>query len=96
MVRMIRSAGIMRDSCFRKFGHKETVIPVEFKIRAALFWMGHGGSTSPGPAGRCASEQSSNALAAMNSWKRRCRSMLCLLVNADTKTGTLSIRVTEA
>eukprot|EP00961_Rhodomonas_salina_P188518 2544175-Rhodomonas_salina.1 len=41
-------------------------------------------------------EQSPDALATMNSWERRCGSLLCLLVNADTKTGTLAIRVTEA
>eukprot|EP00961_Rhodomonas_salina_P007079 95931-Rhodomonas_salina.1 len=53
MARMIRRAGIMLDSCFRKFGHEETVIPVEFKIGAVLFWMGHGGSYEPCAGAAC-------------------------------------------
>eukprot|EP00961_Rhodomonas_salina_P178183 2403131-Rhodomonas_salina.1 len=68
------------------------------QVRGTLRCLGCKGGcrTRPGLAGLCASEQSLDVLNAINSWERQCRSMWRLLVNTDTKTGTLLICVTEA
>jgi hypothetical protein len=50
LVELIYASGHMRDSVRVLFGGHEQRIPLNFKIAAALFWLGHGGSITPAAA----------------------------------------------